>query len=589
MYRYFWQLFVKGYGGGRMAVLICVTTIVASLLEGINMGLLVPLLESLDSEGPMGGHWLSQMFATGFAALHLPMNLNTILPALAIVTLIVSGIKYFNVILALKINLGFSVWIRSRIMGNLLRTDLSYFHREELGQLTNTVITQVPRGAGVFSQIVDMITNLALACAYLTTALLISPLLTGIALGAVLVLTMVVQFFIVRARAMGTREVQVLDELHSAVVENLSGIRVIKSFLLEELRWMDSHRAAVAVGQVAYEINRAKGQTVVIQEIALFSLIGAIVYTSITVIGLDLAATVAILFILYRMAPKINGLNNIRQSLAVSMASLHRIKTTIEETSEPKVVSGTTPFVKLHKGIELKKVTFSYDGGPDVLHEANFTMKKGEMTALVGTSGAGKSTLIDLVLRFYDPVEGSLLVDGVDLKELDLQSWRKTIGVVSQDVFLFNDTIANNIVVGDSGAPMERVVEAAKRAYAHDFIQKLPQGYDTVVGDRGWNLSGGQRQRIALARAILKKSEILVLDEATSSLDSESESLIQNYIREIRGTCTIIIVAHRMSTIQDADKIAVLEDGRIVEEGDWDSLLAEQGTFANYHRLQFRT
>jgi ABC-type multidrug transport system fused ATPase/permease subunit len=193
---------------------------------------------------------------------------------------------------------------------------------------------------------------------------------------------------------------------------------------------------------------------------------------------------------------------------------------------------------------------------------------------------------VDLILRFYDPVQGSIEVDGVDLKDLDLTSWRRSIGVVSQDIYLFNETIAYNIGVGRTDANIEQIVEAAKQAYAHDFIQQLADGYETKIGDRGWNLSGGQRQRIALARAILKRPEILILDEATSSLDSESEQLIQDYMKEIRNSCTMIVVAHRTSTIQDADKIVVLLDGVIAEEGDWDTLSAGSGLLANYHRLQ---
>ena len=194
--------------------------------------------------------------------------------------------------------------------------------------------------------------------------------------------------------------------------------------------------------------------------------------------------------------------------------------------------------------------------------------------------------MIDLILRYYDPSEGSVLVDSEDLRQLDLASWRRSIGLVSQDVFLFNDTVLNNIAVGNQDSTMQEVVEAAVGAYAHEFIEQLPMGYDTLIGDQGWNLSGGQRQRIALARAILRKPSILILDEATSALDSESEQAVQNHIRRMHGKCTILAVAHRTSTIQDADKIVVLQDGQIVEEGNWDTLLAEAGIFATYHKLQ---
>ena len=191
-----------------------------------------------------------------------------------------------------------------------------------------------------------------------------------------------------------------------------------------------------------------------------------------------------------------------------------------------------------------------------------------------------------MILRHYDPTSGQIQIDGTDLKDLDLQSWRQSIGVVSQDTFLFNTTVATNIGLGHPSTSMEQIVEAARRAQAHDFIENLPAGYETVVGDRGWNLSGGQRQRLSLARAILGEPQLLILDEATSSLDSESERLIQEYIQQAQGTFTMLVVAHRMSTIQNADKIVVLEDGKIVDQGNWETLMESSDVLANYQRLQ---
>jgi len=272
--------------------------------------------------------------------------------------------------------------------------------------------------------------------------------------------------------------------------------------------------------------------------------------------------------------------------LGPTMAALNAVRVAIAETENSLIVSGDTPFTKLQKTVEFRDVSFSYNEATKVIKSINFQLEHGKMTAMVGASGAGKSTLVNLLLRYNDPVKGQVLVDGVDLKELNLNDWRKSIGLVSQDVFLFNDTVGNNISLGRDEITEDRLQKAAQRAFAHDFIQQLPNGYNTMVGDRGWNLSGGQRQRIALARAILLDSDILILDEATSALDSESENLIQAYIQEIKGTRTILVVAHRMSTIQNADNIFVIQDGAIVEQGDWDSLLAGAGVFATYHKLQ---
>ena len=587
MYREFWGLFTKGYGRLGMAVSIILVTIAVSLLEGFNIGLLVPLLENLESSGPEGGHWVSRAVANIFEAVGLPFNLKSVLGALAVLILAMGGLKYLRMILVAKAVEGFVVWMRSKTMSNLLHADMSYFHKQKLGKLNDTLTTQANLAGDSAFQITDIIASLGVIVAYLVAAFLITPVLTAVALGMLLIVVLAMQYHISKAKPMGVRLVEQNSELQTAALESLSGIRVIRSFLLERPRLLHFSSKAAGVGEAAYRLRRNQSQMIVFQEIALFALIGGIVYMGVSVLGLDIPVIVALLFILYRLMPRVTTLNTRRQSFQATIASIRSVKNTIDETSSPTIVSGDKQFAKLHRGIELNEVSFSYDGGGQVLQNASFTIEKGKMTAIVGTSGAGKSTLMDLILRYYDPVKGHLTVDGVDLRELDLASWRRSIGVVSQDIFLFNDTIADNIALGSLGASQENIVQAATRAYAHEFIQQLPEGYDTRVGDRGWNLSGGQRQRIALARAILKEPDILILDEATSSLDSESEQLIQDYISEIRGGCTIVAVAHRMSTIQGADRILVLQDGMIVEEGDWDSLLAGSGVFAAYHRLQF--
>ena len=586
MYKEFRNIFIHGYGRVRLAVLTAVITVAVSLLEGFNIGLLVPLLESLQSSEEGGGHWVSQALDSLFSTIGLPFTLGSILVALGALVLFQAVLKYWRMILVSRITTGFVAWMRTRAMATLLNTDISYFHQEKLGTLANTLTTQPTEAGATLFAFTELFATIGIITAYFVAAFLISPVLAAVAFGIMMIITLSMQFHIRRAKTFGGLLVERNNDLHTSAVESLSGIRVIKSFVLEHLRGEDFRRKAQGVGDTTYRLDRNRSQIVVLQEMALFALVGAIVYVGVSVLNLDLAVTVALLFILYRLAPRISNMNNLRQGLASSMASLRNVEATISQSSATAIPNGTKPFVKLHGAIELENVSFSYNSGAEVLQDANFAIEHHKITALVGTSGAGKSTLIDLILRYYDPLQGRMLVDGVDLRELDLVSWRKSIGIVSQDIFLFNDTVANNILLGQPDATMEQVVDAVKRAYAHDFILQMPQGYDTPIGDRGWNLSGGQRQRLALARAILKEPQILILDEATSSLDSESEQLIQNHIRAIRGTCTILVVAHRVSTIQDADRIAVLQDGKIVEEGDWDSLLARTGVFANYHRLQ---
>lgn len=586
MYRDLWQTIVNDYGRLRVLVFICGLTIIVALMEGINMGLLVPLLETFSSLEQGEGHWVTQSISSLFGSVGLSYNLGTVLIVLSGFFLFTTGLKYLVRTLTVREREGFIVWLRSRSMRRLMDADMSYFHHEKMGILADTLTTQTSRAGSTLSNSIEIISAIGIAVTYLVTAFLIAPLLAAVAVTMVGFITLGMRWHIKRARTMGAVRVKSENNILSAAVETLAGIHVIKSFLLERPRNQDFSKKAEDAGDIGYAIGKNLVNMSIIQEMALFGLIALMVYMGVTVLNLGIAPIVALLFILYRLAPQVSGINNRRQGLATALASLHAVKTTIDDPATPTIIGGDTAFTGLADRIEIKDVVFSYNGGSEVLQKASFVVEKGKITAIAGTSGAGKSTLIDLILRYYDPVEGAICVDGTDLRDLDLTSWRNSIGIVSQDVFLFNDTVLNNIALGRANVTRDAVVDAASRAYAHDFIEQLPLGYETEIGDRGWNLSGGQRQRLALARAILKYPEILILDEATSSLDSESETLIHNYVESIRGATTIIIIAHRMSTIKDADKIVVLEDGRIIEDGDWESLTQGSGVLANLYRMQ---
>jgi len=545
-------------------------------------------VELVQSPGEESEHWVSRAFARLYDTVGVPYELWTILLAFGSLLVVLSAVKYLRMILVARMVTDFTVWMRSWMMDRLLHATMEFFHGQNhaQGRLADTLTTQVTRASATSGAIADICTSITMIIAFLTAAFIITPTLTAITLAMLIVVGLLIQFLITRARILAFAQVQRELELQAIGLENLSGINVIKSFLLERLRGMAFADKARQSAEIGYRLQLNRGQIIILHEIALFGLVGIILLLGISLFHLSISPIVALLFILYRLMPRIAGFNTQRQSLLSTMASLHATKLVADSTMEAQVISGEKTFVELSQGIQFNNVGFSYNGSTDVLKGTQLTIEKGKMTAIMGSSGTGKSTIVSLLLRYYDPVDGQVLVDGVDLKELDLPSWRASIAVVSQDIFLFNDTIINNIEMGRPGASRESVLEAARKAYAHDFIESLPNKYETQVGDRGWNLSGGERQRIALARAILKEPKIMILDEATSSLDSESEQLIQNYIREIRGTCTLVTVAHRTSTVQDADKIVVLQDGCVVEEGNWQDLLEGEGVFANYQRLQ---
>jgi subfamily B ATP-binding cassette protein MsbA len=297
---------------------------------------------------------------------------------------------------------------------------------------------------------------------------------------------------------------------------------------------------------------------------------------------------VAIFYAFSRLYAPVKNLARVNAELRTIQGATERVFGIMKTIPEIDDRPGAKTLSRHQESIEFMEASFSYMPGTPVLENLSFKVNKGEMVAFVGSTGAGKSTLLDLVPRFYDVTEGSIRIDGVDIRDVTLESLRNQISIVSQEVLLFHDTIADNIRYGCPEEDMETVIEAAKAAHAHDFIMEQTLGYDTIVGDRGALLSGGQRQRIAIARAILTDPTILILDEAASALDAESEELVQEAIEKLRGGRTIFVVAHRLSTVRKANRIYVLEGGRIVESGTQDELIALNGRFRQLHDMQFR-
>lgn len=294
------------------------------------------------------------------------------------------------------------------------------------------------------------------------------------------------------------------------------------------------------------------------------------------------------LLTLFRMLPSIGKLNGLRSKFANSVPSIQLVEAFLRQDNKPIMAQGTQIYQPLTRNIQFENIWFKYPTSRDwILRGVSLNLPKGTTLALVGSSGAGKSTLADLLPRFYDCLEGRILIDGQDLKSFDLPSLRQAMGIVSQETFLFNATVYDNIAYGCDGVTFNDVVSAAQRANAYEFIEQLPQGFDTPIGDRGVMLSGGQRQRLAIARALLRDPDILILDEATSALDTVSERLVQKALDELSRDRTVLVIAHRLSTIKNADQIAVFDQGEVVEVGQHDELLAQDGLYAKLYKMQF--
>jgi subfamily B ATP-binding cassette protein MsbA len=370
--------------------------------------------------------------------------------------------------------------------------------------------------------------------------------------------------------------------------ESIQGNRIVKAFGMEEYEMQRFSRENFSLFKQSIRASRIKGAVTPMMELLAAFGIGAVVwYGGSSVVGGgrtpgEFMAFMAAMFLMYQ---PFKSLTRTYTVLHQGLAGAERVFEILDEPPSITDKPGAKNAPRFAKAIEFHDVSFAY-GATQVLNRINLTIRAGEMVALVGMSGAGKSTLADLIPRFYDVSSGKITIDGVDIREVNVASLRAQIGIVTQHTFLFDDTVRNNIAYGDPERAMEDVVAAAKAAYADDFVCSMPQGYDSMVGEMGLQLSGGQRQRLAIARALLKDAPILILDEATSALDSDSERMVQEALERLMTQRTTLVIAHRLSTIRSADRIVVLADGAIVEQGTHQELLARKSEYSRLYSLQ---
>jgi ATP-binding cassette, subfamily B, bacterial MsbA len=382
-----------------------------------------------------------------------------------------------------------------------------------------------------------------------------------------------------------------MADLASLMAEGIRGHRVVKAFGMEDF---EHQRFGQATGRHLRVNLRAQmlahGSGPVVESLAVLGAAALLVYAGRSIRAGELTAPELIQFLttLLMMYDPVRKLNKVNLILQEAMASGQRVSRMISIPNDILERPGARELDTVREGIRYERVSFSYGEDRPVLQEIDLPIRAGQIIALVGPSGAGKSTLVNLLPRFFDPDDGRVTIDGIDIRDLRLASLRSLIGLVTQETVLFNDTVRNNIAYGRSDLPLERVREAAAAAYADEFIMEFPRGYDTVVGESGMRLSGGQRQRLSIARALLKNAPILILDEATSHLDSQSEALVQKALYNLMQGRTTLVIAHRLSTVMKADRIVVLEAGRIVEEGSHAELMARHGAYKRLYDLQFR-
>jgi ATP-binding cassette, subfamily B, bacterial MsbA len=566
-----------------------------ALFNGISTVLIVPILLELLGQSTELLNQLPDIlrqFLVFFDG--VPEQYRLTVMAISVVALIIlkNAAIYAGSLASNSLNRKLSANLRLEGLQLLLDVDMAYYSQTKVGDLINHLNVEVSRTAIAVRTLARIAIAFITILVFLALLLWASWQLTLIATFALGLVALINQAAIRQAKIFGAELSEYSRDYSSRIVEILSGIRLVKGTANE-----DSEYNIIAKLISDREVSEYRSQLLFAGIAPINEVCSIIALISVAAIGrmvmaeqIEVYSSILLtyLLVLFRMLPAIGQLNSARSQLANVEPSVSVVSEFLRRDDKPFMLSGHRPYTQLQAGIRFESLSFRYSPSEkEVLKGINLYLKKGTTLALVGASGAGKSTLADLLPRFYDPTGGSIKIDSYDLKELDITSFRRRLGIVSQDTFLFNATVRENLMYGRQQATDDEIKDAMYRANALEFIEKLPKGLETLIGDRGVLLSGGQRQRLAIARALLQDPDILILDEATSALDTISERLVQKAIDELSRDRTTLVIAHRLSTVQNADQIAVLDQGCVVETGTHTELLNKGGYYSQLCAIQF--
>lgn len=559
-----------------------------AFLEGIGLSFVWPILEVAQANEPISeAEGILGLFLEAYSLVGIPFVLEFLILGVAVTMTIRFTSSFLIAWLRSMLQMTYEETIRTRAFDAALDASIEYFDDEGSDDILNAIITETRYSANVINNGVRSLETSFLTFVYLAVMFYIAPLMTVFALLILGGITYVLRSIIEPAYTVGTRVAEANERIQASVQAGTQGIRDVKLYgLANEVfetfsKWIRTYRRA------SVDLDRNKAAIQNLYDLAAALTLFGLIYIGFVFSGLSLGELGIFLLAMFRLAPLVSRLNSNVYNLEGNLSHLVRTQQFLDDLEEQTEDGGA-----LKPGtvdvVEFRDVYFAYDDEEQVLDGISFRAERGEFIAFVGQSGAGKSTIISLLARMYEPNRGEVTANGIPIKEYDLRSWRSRIAVVRQSPFIFNDTLKYNVTVGNRQATPAEVERVCRIARVDEFLSELPNGYESKLGDDGVRLSGGQRQRVAIARALLKGADFLLLDEATSDLDSNLEREVQSAIESMDRDYGIIAIAHRLSTVKNADRIYTVEDGEITERGTHQDLLANDGKYANLYDIQSR-
>ncbi|MGM3308135.1 heterocyst formation ABC transporter subunit HepA [Anabaena sp. WFMT] len=588
----FWQnyhLILREFKHFRLvASLAIIFSALAASFEGFGLGFLLIFLQSLTTPGSepvkTGIGWFD-IFILGINA-SATERLYRVSALIIITTCMRASFNYMGQICIQFSEINLVDNLRKRIFEQLAAQSLSYFGKKSSGELINTLTNEMERIRQIFGGMAFLVARGLTLIVYSVSLFVLSWQLSIVSVLLFSLLAVGLSTLNKQIRERSFAITKANDNFTSRSLEFIEGIRTVHAFSTQEFerqRYYQASKKIVNTWKSVYWISLLVKPLA--ESLSTMILISMIIVALVTGL-MEVSSLLTFFFVLFRLVPMTQDLNGVIAFLSTQAGAVENIKDLLKTEDKNYFQNGHIQFHKLQRAIEIIAVNFGYEPNKLVLKDITLTIEKGQMVALVGASGGGKSTLADLLARFYDPIEGKIFIDGINLREFEIDSLRRKMAIVSQKTFIFNTSIRNNISYGALAVTETEIIEAARLANALEFIEKLPQGLDTVIGADGIQLSGGQQQRIAIARALVRNPEILILDEPTSALDSITEQVIQELLEKFTVGRTVIVIAHRLSTIAKADKVVVIEQGQIVEQGAYQELRQQRGKFWQYYQIQ---